>query len=221
VIALVIATHADDEVLGCGGVIARHADQGDQVHVLVVTRGIPEMFPPEHVEMIRQELYAAHRVLGVSSVRFLDFPAPKLDTIPGHELADAIAGVIRSLQPAVVYLPHHGDLHGDHQAVYKATLVAARPINGCPVRKLLCYETLSETEWASPLGGEAFVPTVFVDITPYLQRKLQALGCYRSQLREPPHPRSQQCLEALARFRGATVDLGAAEAFALVRDITR
>lgn len=216
---LVIAPHPDDEVLGCGGVMARHADQGAEVSVLAVTRGAPDIYPPEEEDELRQELRAAHNILGVSSVHFLDFPAPKLDTIPGYKLADAISGVIRSLQPNIVYLPHRGDIHADHLAVYQATLVAVRPINDCSVRQLLCYETLSETEWASPFGDEAFIPNVFIDITNYLERKLRAMVCYQSQLKQPPHPRSLQALESLARLRGATVSLPAAEAFMLVREI--
>lgn len=216
---LVIAPHPDDEVLGCGGVMARYADQGAEVSVLAVTRGAPEMYPPEEEEEIRQELRAAHDVLGISNIHYLDFHAPKLDMVPGYKLADAISKVIRSLQPNIVYSPHRGDIHGDHLAVYQATLVAVRPINDCPVRQLLCYETLSETEWASPLGDEAFIPNVFMDISNYLEPKLKAMACYQSQLKQPPHPRSLQAIESLARLRGATVSLPAAEAFMLVREI--
>ncbi len=216
---LVIATHPDDEILGCGGAMARHVDEGHEVHVVVVTRGIPELFPPEQIEMTRQELYRAHKVLGVSGVTFLDFPAPKLDMVPGNDLADAIARVIRQFQPQVVYMPHRGDLHADHRATYWATLVATRPINGCPVQRVLCYETLSESEWSPPTGDQTFTPTVFIDISNTLERKLKAMACYRSQLKEPPHPRSLRSIEALARLRGSTVNLNAAEAFMLVRDI--
>ena len=153
---LVIATHPDDEVLGCGGTMARHASQGDAVHVLIVTRGVPEIFPPAEIENTRQELYAAHKVLDVANVHFLDFPAPKLDVVPKHELADAIKNLIQSLQPNLIYLPHRGDIHSDHRAVYYSTLVAARPVNGWPIEKLLSYETLSETEWAAPFGDDLF-----------------------------------------------------------------
>lgn len=218
---LVIATHPDDEVLGCGGVMARHADRGDQVHALVVTRGAPDVFHHEFVEQVRREFREAQEVLGTTGFQFLDFPAPKLDSVAGYELASSIGQVIRSLQPQVVYLPHRGDIHADHQAVFQATLVAARPINDCPVRTLLCYETLSETEWAAPFGDNAFMPTVFVDITETLDRKLQAMACYHSQLKEPPHSRSLQALEAQARLRGATVGLAAAEAFVQIRHIER
>ena len=216
---LVVAAHPDDEVLGCGGVMARHTAQGDEVHVLVVSRGIPEIFPPKEIEETRKELCLAHQILGVTHVYFLDFPAPKLDVIPGHQLADAIGQVLQSFQPRVIYLPHRGDLHADHRAVYYATLVAARPVNDCPVRRLLCYETLSETEWGPPSGDSAFVPTIFVDITHYLERKLEAMARYRSQLKKPPDSRSLQSIEALARLRGSTVSVQAAEAFMLVREI--
>lgn len=217
---LVIATHADDEVLGCGGVIARHADRGDKVHVAVVTRGDPAVFPPAYVEEIFNELRAAHRLLGSAGIHFLDLPSPRLDTVPGYALADALRKLIFDLQAEVVYAPYQADLHVDHQAVYQAALVASRPINGCPVRRLLCYETLSETDWGSPFGQSAFAPTVFVDISDYLDRKLQAMQCYRSQLKAPPHSRSLQSLEALARLRGGTVSMPAAEAFMLVREIS-
>jgi LmbE family N-acetylglucosaminyl deacetylase len=216
---LVIAAHPDDEVLGCGGVIARHAAQGDEVHVLVATRGIPEIFAPEFIEEIRRELKAAHQILKVNETHFLDFPAPKLDVVPGHELADGIRKVIYNLRPETIYLPHGGDIHLDHRAVYMATLVAARPSNDCPVKQLLCYETLSETEWAPSAVQSAFIPTVFVDITDFLDIKLQAMTCYRTQLKEPPHSRSLETIKALATLRGATAGFFAAEAFALERQI--
>ena len=216
---LVIATHPDDEILGCGGVMARHSTLSHKVQTLVITEGISELFPPEQVHNLRKELRDANRVLGVSNVEFLDFPAPRLDTVPRHKLADSISEVIQSLKPNVIYLPHYGDLHVDHQAVYHATLIACRPINGSPVHRLLCYETLSETEWSPPVGHAAFIPTVFVDITQYVSLKLQAMACYRSQLKQEPHPRSLQGIEALARMRGRTVSLSAAEAFMLVREI--
>ena len=209
---LVIAPHADDEILGCGGAMARHVARGDDVYVTVVTTG-------PSAPKIRAELRVAHELLGVAGTSFLDFPVLKLDVTPGHELADALREVITSLGASTVYMPHRGDIHGDHRAVHLATLVAARPINECPVRRLLCYEALSETEWASPSGDNAFIPTVFMDISEYLPRKLEAMACYASQLKQPPHSRSLETIKALARLRGGTVGVEAAEAFMLVREI--
>lgn len=216
---LVVAPHPDDEVLGCGGVIARHTAEGNEVHVLVVSRGVPEIFPPKKIERTRTELREAHKILGVSGVTFLDFPAPRLDLVPGYELADGIARVIGTLQPIQLYLPHHGDLHADHRAVYLAGLVAARPIKDCSVKKVFCYETMSETEWSPPCGDTSFIPTVFTDITDYLEVKIRALSCLRSQMKSLPHSRSLGMIEALARLRGCTVGLSAAEAFSVVREI--
>ncbi|MCD8489511.1 PIG-L deacetylase family protein [Geitlerinema calcuttense] len=216
---LVIAPHPDDEVLGCGGAIARHTACGDEVQVAVISQGALDLYSPEEEAQVRRELAEAHALLGITEVHFLDFPAPKLDTIPSHLLADAIRQTLYSFHPNIVYLPHRGDIHIDHQAVFQATLVAARPFARCPVRKLLCYETLSETEWAPPFGQDAFIPTVFVDITPYLTQKLKAMACYQAELKQSPHPRSLAALEALAQFRGSTISVPAAEAFMLVREI--
>jgi LmbE family N-acetylglucosaminyl deacetylase len=216
---LIVAAHPDDEVLGCGGVTVRHVERGDRVYVVVVTRGFPEIFSPEIDEEDRLHAREAHEILGGAGIFFLDFPAPRLDTVPGHELADALREVIFSVNADVVYTPFGGDLHTDHKATYLATLVASRPVNNCPVRRLLCYETLSETDWASPLDDSAFKPTVFVDISDVLERKLQALACFRNELKQPPHPRSLRAIEALARVRGSTAGLMAAEAFMLVREI--
>lgn len=216
---LVIAAHPDDEILGCGGVMARHLAQGEAVHVLIVTRGIPDLFPPEQVEKVRAEMKEALAVIGVTSVKALDFPAPELDIVARRQLAGAIDQVIRELRATTVYIPHYGDIHADHEAVYQAALVASRPINNCPVRRLLCYETLSETEWASPFGHHTFIPTVFIDVADYLDVKLEAMRHYGSQLKESPHPRSLRSIQALAELRGGTVGLAAAEAFALVREI--
>jgi LmbE family N-acetylglucosaminyl deacetylase len=216
---LVVAPHPDDEILGCGGTIARHVKHGDRVHLVVVTRGMPEVFSPDSVVRVRRELSAAQQLLGISSVKFLDFPAPSLDTVPGYLLSSAILSVLREVQPDIVYFPHHGDIHGDHRAASLATMVAARPNGNTHVPRLLTYETLSESEWGNPNSSDAFLPTVFVDISEYLQDKLKAMQCYESQLRSSPNARSLEAIRALATYRGHSVNLPAAEAFMLVREI--
>ena len=217
---VVIAPHPDDEVLGCGGVMAKHVEQGDDVQCVVVTRGSSDVYSDEAVQTVREELRAAHDVLGVKDVRYLDFPAPQLDTVPKHVLADAIRKALFEFEAETVYLPHVGDIHHDHREIYFGVLVASRPHPGCPIRRLLCYETLSETEWSPPTANDVFTPNVFVDIESQLSRKLDAMSCYKSQLKEPPYSRSLVAIESLARLRGMTVGLQAAEAFQLVRDVT-
>jgi len=216
---LVIAPHPDDEIIGCAGTMARHIKAGDTVYVLVVTRGIPALFPDALIQQVRGEMQTAHQLLGVKETRVMDFPAPMLDVTPGYELANAISGVIREFAPDTVYIPHRGDIHADHGKVHLAALIAARPINGCSVRRVLSYETLSETDWAPPTGENAFIPTVFVDITEFLPLKLEAMKCFTSQLKAYPNTRSLESLAALARVRGGTISVGSAEAFMLIRHI--
>lgn len=218
---LVIAAHPDDEILGCGGVMARHVADGDEVHVLIATRGIPELYPHEDIEQTRKESRAAQQILGVAGLRFLDFPAPQLDSVPQHQIADAIRQEVDRTRAKTLYIPHRGDIHTDHRIVFLASLVAARPLDACSVRSIFCYETLSETEWAPPFVEDVFIPTQFVDISKHLETKLSAMACYKSQLKTEPHPRSLESIERLARIRGATVSVAAAEAFAVVRNVVR
>ncbi len=219
---LVLAPHADDEVLGCGGAIRRHVVSGERVAVAILTNaavGAPELFSSESIRVVREEARAAHGVLGVSESIFLDLPAPRLDQYPTYQLANELSKLIQQVQPHIVYVPFRGDLHRDHGAVFGAAMVAARPMPGQVVRRVLAYETPSETEWAPPAADTQFSPNHFVNIEQELTVKLEALGRFRSQLRDFPHPRSLMAVEALARWRGASVGVAAAEAFWLVRSL--
>ncbi len=219
---LVLAPHPDDEVLGAGGCIARHVADGDEVHVAIMTNasvGAPELFSAARVAEVRQEALVAHQLLGVHRTHFEEFAAPRLDAEPAYPIAMAISRLIRETSAQTLYIPFRGDLHVDHRVIFTAALVAARPINDCPVKRILAYETLSETDWAAPFADDAFIPTAFVDISGFLQRKLDALACFRSQMKPFPNSRSLEAVTALARLRGATVSVQAAEAFHLIRDI--
>jgi len=206
-------------VLGCGGVMARHAAAGDEVRVLVVTRGVADLYSPELVESVREEMRQAHAKLGVSGAQFLDFPAPRMDTVPRHTVSDGIGRVLGEFRPHTMYIPHHGDMHFEHGLIYQCCLVAARPLDRSAPRRLLAYETLSETEWGPPLPSMVFQPTVYIDIEKQLPQKLAAAACFQSQIKPMPHPRSLDAIKALAQYRGATANLQAAEAFMLVREI--
>ena len=144
---LVIAPHPDDEVLGVGGTIARLADEGRHVTVVIVTKGNAEFFDAGLIEQGRREAREAHRLLGVAHTAFLDLPAARLDQVPHMALNAALLQVIEETRPGLVFVPFRGDLHRDHQLVFDSTLVAVRPINGLVVSEILSYETLSETNW--------------------------------------------------------------------------
>lgn len=218
---LVVAPHPDDEVLGCGGVIARSVARGDNVRVCIVTTGSRQVFTAESIDQVRTETVTAHSCLGITGTDFLDFPAPRLDTVARHEIADALAKIVADHKIDTVFIPHHGDIHYDHTVVHQAAIVACRPTTAANVTRIYAYETLSETEWASPSGHTWFIPNVYVDISPFLDQKIAAMRAYASQLRQPPNPRSIDAIIFHAKNRGYTVGQEAAEAFMLVREIRR
>lgn len=213
----VIAPHPDDEVLGCGGTIARLAARGAEVHVVTVTRGQPPDFPEAAVQQVRGEAEAAHRLLGVVRSQFLDLPAARLDTVGQAEVNARLGAVLDEIGPDTLFLPFFGDVHHDHQIVFTAGMVWSRPRHAAAPACVLAYETLSETNWFAPPITPAFVPTLFVDIADTLEAKLAAFACYRSQVKTFPDERSPEAIQALAAMRGATVYRTAAEAFATIR----
>ncbi|TCI91744.1 PIG-L deacetylase family protein [Tenacibaculum sp. M341] len=216
---LIVAPHADDEVLGCGGLIKRKSNEGNNVIVLIVTRGTPKLYSDERVSNVRKEALESHKILGVKKTLFLEFHAPELDITSSAEIAREISKVVKENNIREMYIPHRGDIHSDHTIVANACYVAARPVNECSVKSIFAYETLSETEWAPPFGDDAFIPTHFVDITGSFESKLEAMKCFKSQLKEFPNPRSLECLESLSKFRGATIGVKRAEAFMVIRTI--
>jgi len=216
---LIIAPHPDDEVLGCGGFIKKLTLGSIPVTVLIMTRGKRGKYSDEKIERVREEALNAHKILGVNGTIFLDFPAPDLDIISLAEIAESISKVIREMNAVTIFIPHKGDIHHDHKVIFNASMVAARPVGRHIVRQVFAYETLSETEWAIPLGDEYFVPNSYVDITDVFSYKLDAMKCYQSQLREFPNPRSLETISALSQFRGSTVGLNRAEAFVAIRNI--
>jgi LmbE family N-acetylglucosaminyl deacetylase len=216
---LFIAPHPDDEILGCGGIIKKFSDQGDTVIVLIMTRGKKELYSEERILNVRKEALSAHQILGVKQTIFFEFPAPDLDTIPMSELSSSVSEILRDYGINSLYLPHGGDIHQDHKAVFRAGLIAARPAGPVLVKEIFSYETLSETEWSDPGYGNPFITNVFVNIGYELAYKKEAMSCYKSQLREFPSSRSLKSIEALANLRGSTVGVEYAEAFMAIRII--
>ena len=216
---LVIAPHPDDEVLGCGGTIVRHAKQGDSVYVCIVTKAYAPDWSEEFLKNRPLEIAESNKILNITRTYFLDYPTVKLDTIPQKELNEAIAKVVSEISPQVLYVPHRGDLTTDHRLVFDAAMVVVRPKPVAVIKRVLSYETLSETEWAAPFPESAFMPNVYVDISDALETKLKAMAAYKTELKEYPHPRSLEAISALAKVRGSAIRVEAAEAFMLVREI--
>jgi LmbE family N-acetylglucosaminyl deacetylase len=220
---LVVAAHPDDEALGCGGTIARHADAGDVVRVLFMTDGVGARGGGDDAARRerRQAAEGAAAILGITAMRFHDFPDNALDTVPLLRVAQAIEAIAGEHPPHTVYTHFGHDLNIDHRIVFQAVMTAFRPQPHCSVRRILCFETRSSTEWAANPAALAFQPNHHVEITATLARKRAALEAYAAEMRPAPHARSLAALEALAMLRGAEVGVAAAEAFVLVREIVR
>lgn len=220
---LVVAAHPDDEVLGMGGVMARHASEGDTVHVLLVAEGATSRADTRDegdqgaVEALKAHAQAAADALGVETLAFGGFPDNRLDGVELLDVVKAVERVVGTHAPEVVYTHHPEDLNVDHRVVCQAVLTACRPQPGSSVQEILAAEVLSATGWGPARPERSFCPTLFVDIAAQLPQKLAALEHYAGEMRPFPHARSVEAVEAQARLRGAQVGLPAAEAFEVLR----
>jgi LmbE family N-acetylglucosaminyl deacetylase len=218
---LTISVHPDDETLGCGGTLLRHRADGDQVSWLIVTQAHAPQWAAEIIERKAGEVGRVAAAYGMSGLVRLGLPTVRLDALPQAEVMDALRGGIEGLRPEIVYLVHGGDVHSDHQVVFQSTMcvLKAFSMGKLGVRRVLSYETLSSTEAAPPQGGRQFLPNVYHDITPYLERKIEIMAMYATEAQGDPWPRGPAAVRALARYRGATVGVEYAEAFMLIREV--
>jgi LmbE family N-acetylglucosaminyl deacetylase len=222
---LVVAAHPDDEVLGCGGTIARRAADGDDVYIAIFGEGITSRYA-DRADAQQELLTALHgdsrRVadqLGARDLFMYNLPDNRFDTVPLLDVVKIIEELVDRLKPEVIYTHHGGDLNIDHVVLHRAVLTATRPVGGSPVRSVYSFEVASSTEWAFGQYGGAFRPNVYVDIATTLERKITAMEAYESEARPFPHPRSPEALRAIAQRWGSQVGLQAAEVFELVRSI--
>jgi len=212
--ALVIASHPDDEILGSGGTIKKLINDGFEIVTVIVAKGRKE---EEH--HIQKFTSLANSHLGVGKVIFMQFPNLKLNTVPLHEITKEIEKLLDTYTPDIIFTHHYGDLNQDHQVTFQAVMTAARPLPGKKPIEILCFETVSSSEWTQNTQDKLFKPTYFVDISDTINDKLQALRHYDVEMRPYPHPRSYAGVQHLARVRGMTVGVEYAEAFEIIRRV--
>ena len=222
---LVLAAHPDDEVLGCGGTIARLAQAGVEVDIAILGEGVTSRFADrsEADAAALAELHDTSRrvgeLLGARSVELFGLPDNRFDTVPLLDVVKVIEELVERLRPATLFTQAGGDLNVDHAVLFRAALTATRPVAGHPVRRVYAYEVMSSTEWAFGQFELAFQPNLFVDIAATLERKVEAMQLYESEARPFPHPRAPESLRAAARRWGSNAGVEAAEAFQLVRAV--
>ena len=223
---LVFAPHADDETLGMGGTIALLREKGNKVFVAIMT-GHGEkkhpLWPRESWDKIRNEAKEAAKVLNISELIFRELPAACLDNIPSWEINKEVNLLIKEIQPNEIYIPYSDDLHKDHNAISYAVIVASRPYLDISksIRRILSYETLSETGLNYLNPNNSFNPNVYVNISSVLNKKIEAMKKYKSQLQHSNQPRSIDNIKALAKIRGGNIGCEAAEAFVLLGEYNR
>ena len=210
---LIVAPHPDDETLGCGGTLLKHAKRGDDIHWLIMTEmNVEDGWPLEKIENRKKQIDAVADAYGFTSVHFLGFPAARLDEIPFGKVLGAVKKILQEIQPETVYLPNKGDVHSDHSMCFNAFWGAAKTFRAPFVRKIFSYETLSETEFVPPTAA-VFQPNVFIDISDFLEKKLKIMEIYKEELMPGNMPRSLNAIRSLACLRGSRCGVVYAEAF--------
>jgi LmbE family N-acetylglucosaminyl deacetylase len=222
---LVVAAHPDDEILGCGGTMARLAREGHEVRTAILAEGMSSRYAqredadPGQLRQLYARAQQATNKVGARELVLCKLPDNRLDTVPLLEVVKLVEELVARFRPEVIYTHHPGDLNVDHGVVHRAVLTATRPMAGQCVREIYAFEVPSSTEWAFQRLEPSFRPSVFVDITETLETKIDALACYDTETRKFPHPRSPEALRAIATRWGSVVGLSAVEAFELIRSV--
>ena len=218
---LIVAPHPDDELLGCGGTLLRRLDDGNVLGWLLMTsikkeRGWTEL----RINQRNAEIEKVRLGLSIDSqhLYLLDFPTAELDQISMQKLVGEISTVFTDFEPTEVLLPHPGDVHSDHRVTFEAASACTKWFRYPSIKRVLTYETLSETEFGLNPVEKSFAPNLFVDISNQLESKLQLLSLYKSELGELPFPRSIESVRSLAVLRGCQMGTNFAEAFQILRE---
>lgn len=221
---LVVGAHSDDEVLGCGGVIAKAVAIGSSVDVLIVTDGVSSQYQQSNeIDKLdsrrRSHLEECCNILGVRNYTQWELPDMRLDTLPHVDINRLFESYFETNMYDVVFVHHGGDINKDHRVVFESVMVALRPVPSQRVKYIFTYNTPSSTEWGGYNKENYFVANIFVDISGFLEIKLKALNAYKEEMRDFPHPRSVENIKNCSKYFGATVGLDAVEPFQLIRGI--
>lgn len=219
---IVISAHPDDETLGAGGTILKHKKNGDQIFWLIVTNVFQNNgFSEERVNSRQQEIKKVSDLYGFEKTIVLDYPTMSLTSESLLTLIPKISDIFTELKPEVIYTLNRSDAHSDHRYLSDAVFACTKSFRYPFIKQVLMYECISETEFAPALPEKVFIPNYYVDITEFMDKKLEIMKIFESELAEHPFPRSLENIKALAHFRGASVGVHYAEAFQLIKYIDK
>lgn len=217
---LVVSPHPDDETLGCGGVILRHIKEGANVSWMIITEMSKEYgFAEIQIGNRAKEISQVEDMYCFDKVYKLGLPTMQLDTIPIGKIIDAIRNVIEKESPEIIYVPFPGDAHSDHRLVYDAISTVFKWFRYPSVKSILCYETISETDFGINPTSFPFQPNFYVNIEKEIEKKIEIMKIYTSEMGDFPFPRSEEAIQSLAKFRGAACGFKAAEAFMKIKEV--
>ena len=214
-----IAVHPDDETLGCGGTILKHKAQGDEIFWLILTgpqKGVMAHFTDEFLSKRDAMVDGIAEAYGFSETIKLNLPSQLLHTLDLREIIQKVSEVFKRVEPDIIYMMFCHDVHSDHRVAFDAVYSCTKSFRYPFIKKLYMIEALSETDFAVSIPGNAFIPNVFVDISEYIEKKLEIAAMYKGEMQDDPYPRSYSAIKALARVRGARAGVMYAEAFMLL-----
>lgn len=218
---LIVAAHPDDEVLGCGGTIVKLIQQGYEVFTLILGEGITSRYKKNEntekkIKNLKNEMHKANKILGIKKIFTFNFPDNKFDSVSLLDIVKKIEKIKNIVKPEIIFTHYKNDLNIDHRITYNAVITSTRPMEDETVKTICSFEILSSTEWMFPLK---FSPNVFFDISKTIDKKIEAMSYYLSEIKEFPHPRSLESIKLNSKIWGIKVGLNYAEAFQLVRYI--
>ena len=217
---LVVAVHPDDETLGCGGTLLKHKSAGDEIHCVFCTDvKVSNGFSQEVVDGREDEIRIVENLYNFKSLKKMGLSTTKVDEYNMSNLTIAFTAIIKEIEPCIIYLPFRGDVHSDHRKIFEAAYSCTKSFRYPFIKKIYMMETLSETEFSPGTPDTVFIPNVFIDISEYMDKKIEIMKIYKSEMGEHPFPRSEKNIRALATYRGATAGCEYAESFMLIKEI--
>ena len=216
---IVVSPHPDDETLGCGGTLLKHKNRNDNIYWIIATEPSDTHYDNNFISKRKTEINLVENKFNMEQVYQLDYSPANLDNVPLKNLIDDITKIFKEIKPDIIYLPFRNDVHSDHRIVFDAIMSCTKSFRYPSIKKILTYETISETEFAPPLKNNIFQPNSYSDISDYIEEKIKIMNIYESEIGKHPFPRSGKNIRALATFRGATAGVDYAEAFMILKEI--
>lgn len=217
---VVVATHPDDETLGCGGTLLKHKASNDKIYWIIVTKMTQrEGFSNKAISNRKEEIRITKKLYGFQKVYELGISTTCLDRVPKSALVRSISHIFSEIKPDTVYLPFMGDPHSDHRLSFDAAYSCTKVFRHPYIKKILMMEALSETEFSPGVKEFVFFPNYFVDVSKFLSQKLKVMRIFSGELGIHPFPRSEENIRALATLRGSQAGCRYAEGFMLLKYI--